>query len=184
MNLILQDGLSHIGKFVDCVRAVVKYARQSPERLNKFKEYAEIEMSKHKRAFSRYDNEDRHYRDDLEKTSVPVSSDWANARRLAKFLEHFYELTLKAYVILNSFLDDITSINAALNNCINGVHGKNLVLMAKMMKCKVDKYYGSLEKCYMETLLLVCLIREISLSMWKSYRGMFMGKLKGNLCVP
>ncbi|GKC00986.1 zinc finger BED domain-containing protein RICESLEEPER 2-like protein, partial [Tanacetum coccineum] len=43
MNLIVQDGLSHIGKSVDCVRAAVKYVRQSPQRLTKFKEYAEIE---------------------------------------------------------------------------------------------------------------------------------------------
>ncbi|GJS73683.1 zinc finger BED domain-containing protein RICESLEEPER 2-like protein [Tanacetum coccineum] len=31
-NLIVQDGLSHIGKSVDCVRAAVKYVRQSPQR--------------------------------------------------------------------------------------------------------------------------------------------------------
>ncbi|GKG30640.1 zinc finger BED domain-containing protein RICESLEEPER 2-like protein, partial [Tanacetum coccineum] len=43
MNLIVQDGLSHIGKSVDCVRATVKYIRHSPQRLAKFKEYAEIE---------------------------------------------------------------------------------------------------------------------------------------------
>ncbi|GKE42118.1 zinc finger BED domain-containing protein RICESLEEPER 2-like protein, partial [Tanacetum coccineum] len=49
----------------------------------------------YERAFSRYDSEDCHYRDDLKKTGVPVSNDWANVRRLAKFLEHFYELTLK-----------------------------------------------------------------------------------------
>ncbi|PWA80372.1 zinc finger BED domain-containing protein RICESLEEPER 2 [Artemisia annua] len=108
MNLIVQDGLTHIGKSVDCVRAAIKYVRQSPQ------------------------------------------------RRLAKFLEHFYELTLKVYVTPNIFLDDITSINAALNNCINGVHDIILVVMTKMMKCKFDKYYGSLEKCYMAT-VVVCL---------------------------
>ncbi|GKD01124.1 zinc finger BED domain-containing protein RICESLEEPER 2, partial [Tanacetum coccineum] len=101
--------------------------------------------------------EDRHYRDDLEKTGVPISSDWANVRRLTKFLEHFYQLTLKVsgtlYVTSNSFLDDITSIDAALNNCINGVPDTNLVAMAKMMKCKFDKYYESLEKCNMATVV-------------------------------
>ncbi|XP_071728788.1 zinc finger BED domain-containing protein RICESLEEPER 2-like [Rutidosis leptorrhynchoides] len=43
INLIVQDGLSHIGKSVDRVRAAVKYIRQSPQRLTKFKEFAEIE---------------------------------------------------------------------------------------------------------------------------------------------
>ncbi|GJX79044.1 zinc finger BED domain-containing protein RICESLEEPER 2-like protein [Tanacetum coccineum] len=94
----------------------------------------------YERAFARYDSEDRHYRDDLEKTGVPISSDWANVRRLTKFLEHFYELTLKVsgtvYVTSNSFLDDITSIDIALNNCINGVPDTNLAAMAKMIKCK------------------------------------------------
>ncbi|GKF28321.1 zinc finger BED domain-containing protein RICESLEEPER 2-like protein [Tanacetum coccineum] len=178
MNLIVQDGLSHIGKSVECVKAIVKYIRQSPQRLAKFKEYAKIEkcpstkslildvpthwnstylmldmVQKYKSAFARYDSEDRHYRDDLEKTGVPISFDWVNVRRLTKFLEHFYELTLKVsrtlYVTSNSFLDDITSINAALNNCINGVLNTNLVAMAKTMKCMFDKYYGSLEKCNM-----------------------------------
>ncbi|GKE82790.1 zinc finger BED domain-containing protein RICESLEEPER 2-like protein [Tanacetum coccineum] len=149
-------------------------------KLNKFKEYAKIEKCQsikglildvptrwnstylmletaqnYEKAFSRYDSEDCHYRDDLEKTGVPVSTDWANVRRLAKFLEHFYELTLKVsrtlYVTSNSFLDDITSINAALNNCIYDVRDKNLSVMAKMMKCKFDKYYGGLEKCNIAT---------------------------------
>ncbi|GKA32858.1 zinc finger BED domain-containing protein RICESLEEPER 2-like protein [Tanacetum coccineum] len=182
MNLIVQDGLSHIGKLVDCVKAAVKYIRQSPQRLAKFKEYAKIEKcpstkslifdvptrwnstylmldaaQKYERAFDRYDSEDRYYRDDLEKTGVPISSNWENVRSLTKFLEHFYELTLKVsgtlYVTSNSFLDDITSINAALNNCINGVPDTNLAAMAKMMKCKFDKYYESLEKCNMATVV-------------------------------
>ncbi|GJT51118.1 zinc finger BED domain-containing protein RICESLEEPER 2-like protein [Tanacetum coccineum] len=182
MNLIVQDGLIHIGKSVDCVRAAMKYIRHSPQRLVKFKEYAEIEKcpsiknlildvptrwnstylmldaaQKYERAFARYDSEDHHYRDDLEKTGVLISSDWANVRRLTKFLEHFYELTLKVsgtvYVTSNSFLDDITSIDAALNNCINGVPDTNLAAMAKMMKCKFHKYYGSLGKCNMATVV-------------------------------
>ncbi|GJT47309.1 zinc finger BED domain-containing protein RICESLEEPER 2-like protein [Tanacetum coccineum] len=101
---------------------------------------------KYERAFARYDSEDRHYRDDLEKTGVTISSDWANVRRLTMFLEHFYELTLKVsgtlYVTSNSFLDDITSIYAALNNCINGVPNANLVLLAKDEECNVLINYG------------------------------------------
>ncbi|XP_071739175.1 zinc finger BED domain-containing protein RICESLEEPER 2-like [Rutidosis leptorrhynchoides] len=181
INLIVQDGLSHIGKSVDCVRAAVKYIRQSPQRLRKFKEFAEIEKcnstkslildvptrwnstylmletaQKYERAFRRYDIEERHYREDLEKTGVPMSSDWANVRRLAKFLEHFYELTLKVFgtlhVTANDFLDDITSIDATLNNCLYD-NDKNLVAMAHLMKAKFKKYYGGLENCNMETIV-------------------------------
>ncbi|GJX79677.1 zinc finger BED domain-containing protein RICESLEEPER 2-like protein [Tanacetum coccineum] len=208
MNLIVQDGLSHIGKSVDCVRAAVKYIRHSPQRLAKFKEYAEIEKcpsskslildvptrwnstylmldaaQKYERAFARYDSEDRHYRDDLEKTGVPISSDWANVRRLTKFLEHFYELTLKVsgtlYVTSNSFLDDITSIDAALNNCINGVPDTNLAAMAKMMKCKFDKYYGSLEKCNMATVVASVLDPRNKFEYVEVLLGDVYGKIEG-----
>ncbi|GKD18382.1 zinc finger BED domain-containing protein RICESLEEPER 2-like protein [Tanacetum coccineum] len=97
MNLIVQDGLSHIRKSVDCVRADVNtkgLILDVPTLWNTT--YLMLETAQnYERAFSRYDSEDCHYRDDLKKTGVPVSTDWANVRRLAKFLEHFYELTLK-----------------------------------------------------------------------------------------
>ncbi|GKB75752.1 zinc finger BED domain-containing protein RICESLEEPER 2-like protein [Tanacetum coccineum] len=201
MNLIVQDGLSHIGKSVDRVRAAVKYIRHFPQRLAKFKEYAEIEKcpstkslildvptcwnstylmldeaKKYERAFARYHSEDRHYRDDLEKTGIPIASDWANVRRLTKFLEHFYELTLKVsgtlYVTSNSFLDDITSIDAALNNCINAA-------MLKMMKCKFDKYYGSLEKCNMATVVAFVLDPRNKIEYVEVLLGDVYGKING-----
>lgn len=181
MNLIVQDGLSHIGKSVDCVRAAVKYIRQSPQRLRKFKEFAELEKcpstkslvldvptrwnstylmletaQNYERAFARYDSEDPHYQEDLVKTGVPIFSDWANVRRMAKFLQHFYDLTLKVsgtnYVTSNTFLDDIISIDSVLKNCLSGVRDSSLSEMAKLMKSKYDKYYGSIEKCNMITL--------------------------------
>ncbi|GJV42630.1 zinc finger BED domain-containing protein RICESLEEPER 2-like protein [Tanacetum coccineum] len=138
---------------------------------------------KYERAFARYDSEDRHYRNDLEKIGVPISSDWANVRRLTKFLEHFYELTLKVsvtlYVTLNSFLDDITSIDAALNNCINGVPDTNLAAMAKMMKCKFDKYYASLEKCNMATVVASVLDPRNKFEYVEVLLGDVYGKIKG-----
>ncbi|GKC29417.1 zinc finger BED domain-containing protein RICESLEEPER 2-like protein [Tanacetum coccineum] len=138
---------------------------------------------KYERAFARYDSEDRHYRDDLEKTGVPISFDWVNVRRLTMFLEHFYELTLKVsgtlYVTSNSFLDDITSIYAALNNCINGVPNANLAAMAKMKKCKFDKYYGSLEKCNMATVVAFVLDPRNNFEYVEVLLGDVYGKIEG-----
>ncbi|GKB56021.1 zinc finger BED domain-containing protein RICESLEEPER 2-like protein, partial [Tanacetum coccineum] len=91
MNLIVQDGLSHIGKSVDCVRAAVKYIRQSPQRLVKFKEYAEIEKCPSKK----------------DMTARTAIKKMILRRQVSGILN----------VTSNSFLDDITSIEAALNNC-------------------------------------------------------------------
>ena len=44
LNLIVQDGLKEIGKSVKLVRQDVKYIKQSPARLRKFKECCESEL--------------------------------------------------------------------------------------------------------------------------------------------
>ncbi|GKA91596.1 reverse transcriptase domain-containing protein [Tanacetum coccineum] len=158
----LKSNLGHIGKSVDCVRAAVNI---------------------HQSNFFSPHSEDRHYRDDLEKTGVPISSDWANVRRLTKFLEHFYQLTLKVsgtlYVTSNNFLDDITSIDTALSNCINGVPDKNLAAMAKMMKCKFDKYYRRLEKCNMATIVASVLDLRNKFEYVEVLLGDVYGKIEG-----
>ncbi|GJS77876.1 putative reverse transcriptase domain-containing protein [Tanacetum coccineum] len=115
MNLIVQDGLSHIGKSVECVKAIVKYIRQSPQRLAKFKEYAKIEKCPSTKSLI-----------------LDVPTHWNSTYLMLDMVSG----TL--YVTSNSFLDDITSIDAALNNCINGVPDTNLAAMAKIMKCKFD----------------------------------------------
>ncbi|GJU00853.1 zinc finger BED domain-containing protein RICESLEEPER 2-like protein [Tanacetum coccineum] len=83
------------------------------------------------------------------------------------------------YVTSNSFLDDITSIEAALNNCINGVPDKNLVVMAKMMKCKFHKYYGSLEKCNMATVVASVLDPRNKFEYVEVLLGDVYGKVEG-----
>ena len=44
LNLIVQDGLKEIGKSIKLVRQAVKYIKQSPARLRKFKEYCESKL--------------------------------------------------------------------------------------------------------------------------------------------
>lgn len=43
VNLVVTDGLRKLGDSVDYIRAAVRYVRQSPSRLKKFRECAEIE---------------------------------------------------------------------------------------------------------------------------------------------
>ena len=40
VNLIENDGLKRIGKSIECTQPVVRYVKQSPSRLKKFKECA------------------------------------------------------------------------------------------------------------------------------------------------
>ncbi|GJZ78692.1 zinc finger BED domain-containing protein RICESLEEPER 2-like protein [Tanacetum coccineum] len=161
------EGLVILGSRLICVRAAVNI---------------------HQSNFFSPHSEDRHYRDDLEKTGVPISSDWANVRRLTKFLEHFYQITLKVsgtlYVTSNNFLDDITSIDTALSNCINGVPDKNLAAMAKMMKCKFDKYYESLEKCNMAIVVVSVLDPRNKSEYVEVLLGDVYGKIEGkSMCA-
>ncbi len=43
MNLVVKNGLDCIIASIERVRAAVRYIRQSPQRIAKFKKYAEIE---------------------------------------------------------------------------------------------------------------------------------------------
>jgi len=49
---------------------------------------------------------------------MPSKSDWANARRLRTFLEHFYQLTLlvfgSLYVTNNNFLHELSNVACEL----------------------------------------------------------------------
>ena len=42
LNLIVEDGLKDVNEFVKKVRECVRYVRNSPARLRKFKEFAEL----------------------------------------------------------------------------------------------------------------------------------------------
>ena len=52
----------------------------------------------YEKAFERYSDEDLYYKLELEGEDgpgVPDKADWQKARKMAEFLEHFYELTLR-----------------------------------------------------------------------------------------
>ncbi|KAH7672343.1 Tam3-transposase (Ac family) protein [Dioscorea alata] len=175
INLVVNDGLKKIGISIDCIRAAVRYVRQSPARLKKFRECAvveKIESQKHlcldcptrwnstylmldvaqtyERAFDRFALEDPYMIQDID--SIPTTTDWRKARYLNQFLENFYELTLKVsgskYVTCNTFFQDISGMNAVLTNMMEN-DNHEVAAMAIGMKEKYDKYWGKIEKMNM-----------------------------------
>ncbi|KAL1148934.1 hypothetical protein V6Z11_A10G158800 [Gossypium hirsutum] len=134
VNLIVVEGLKEMNKSVERVRGAVRHVRQSPARLQKFKECVVVEKIECKkmlcldvstrwnstylmldtaqnfeRAFERFQEQDTNFRAELERgEGWPSVDDWANVRDLRDFLEHFYEVTLSisgtSYVTSNNFL--------------------------------------------------------------------------------
>ena len=121
MNLVVQDGLKDVGISVDRVRGSVRWVRQSPVRLKRFKEFVVMDnivcqkslcldiptrwnstylmlsvSIEYEKVFDRFLEEDYVFMRDLgEGPGLPTSNDWANMRRLVGFLQHFYLLTLR-----------------------------------------------------------------------------------------
>ena len=109
INLVIVEGIKEVGKSVALVRGAVRYVRQSPARLKRFKECVEFEKIESKRLlcldvptrwnstylmldttekFERYSLQDSTYKFDLtasEGKRVPSEEDWANIRRLVRF---------------------------------------------------------------------------------------------------
>ncbi|XP_052489866.1 zinc finger BED domain-containing protein RICESLEEPER 2-like [Gossypium raimondii] len=156
VNLIVVEGLKEMNKSVERVRGAVRYVRQSPARLQKFKECVVVEKIECKkmlcldvctrwnstylmldtaqnfeRAFERFEEQDTNFRAELERgEGWPSVDDWDNVRNLRDFLEHFYEL--------NSNID--------------------FNVMAIKMKEKYDKYWGDIDK--MNLLMFVACVLD------------------------
>ena len=76
---------------------------------------------------------------------MPEFYDWECANNLVKFLEHFYEMTLKIsgshYVTSNIFFSKIAELFCLLND-LRGVDDISVRHMGLNMKLKFDKYWG------------------------------------------
>nr|KJB76715.1 hypothetical protein B456_012G102500 [Gossypium raimondii] len=135
VNLIVVEGLKEMNKSVERVKGAVRYVRQSPARLQKFKEwnstYLMLDTAQNfERAFERFE----------EGEGWPSVDDWDNVRNLRDFLEHFYEVTLR--ISGTSYLNSNIDFN----------------VMAIKMKEKYDKYWGDIDK--MNLLMFVACVLD------------------------
>ncbi|XP_022775847.1 zinc finger BED domain-containing protein RICESLEEPER 2-like [Durio zibethinus] len=178
VNLIVCDGFKEMNEIIARVRGAIRYVRQSPSRLAKFKEcivnehiqsksllclyvstrwnstYLMLDAAhKFERAFDAFDDVDPYYRSELlMRDGVPDQNDWAIVRKFYLFLQQFYDLTVKvsgtSYVTSNTFLDDICDVYSTLREWQLNPDVE-LNAMAKRMKDKYDKYWGNIENMNM-----------------------------------
>ncbi|KAK4382883.1 Zinc finger BED domain-containing protein RICESLEEPER 1 [Sesamum angolense] len=135
-------------------RGAVRYVRNSPARWDST--YLMLEAATClKRAFDTYEDIDLAYKTDLSKKpfdGVPIESDWDRAKLLLKFLKHFYNLTLcisgSSYVTSNIVFHEICEVDLLPKRWLNS-EDVELSEMARKMKEKYDKYWGSIEKMNM-----------------------------------
>ncbi|XP_038716676.1 zinc finger BED domain-containing protein RICESLEEPER 2-like [Tripterygium wilfordii] len=138
INLIVMEGMKESIASIDRVRAVIKFIRASPARIQKFKECAEMERipskaslcldvctrwnstylmldtaMKFETAFERFEELEPQITSEVAvEGGMPKQEDWGNVKRLVTFLQYFYQLTLKvsgtSYVTSNQFFHDLS----------------------------------------------------------------------------
>jgi hypothetical protein len=173
-NLIVRDGLQEVDLSVKRVRAAVRYIKNGTSRLVKFKEIAEEEKVDSKaflkldcqtrwnstylmlkaaivyeKVFLKLAEDDPNYVIDLSEArdgfGHPDEDDWENAKKLEKFLQHFYDLTVRIssslQVTSNTFFHEIGEVCLLIQEWLNSEDSLQ-VSMGKRMKEKFDKYWG------------------------------------------
>jgi len=172
LNLIVKEGLSDHIESISRVRNSVKYVKSSSARLASFKSIVEkVKIDSHgllsldvetrwnstymmlsttikfEKAFSRMYIDDHKYQkyclDMIGKAAHPSGDDWKKVKVFTKFLDIFYQITLKfsgtLYVTSNSFFHELFYL---LNFIVKNSQGDDQVLidMVVKMKLKFDKY--------------------------------------------
>ncbi|KAK4382226.1 putative AC transposase [Sesamum angolense] len=156
VNLVMQDGLKGKDEHeaISRIRGAIRYIRNSPARWNSTYLMLETAISL-KIAFDAYEEVDLAYKTDLSRQpfdGIPIDYDWERAKVLAKFLRHFYNLTLRIsgalYVTSNLVFREICEVDLLLRHWLSS-NDVELIEMARKMKEKYDKYWGSIEKMNM-----------------------------------
>ncbi|KAL4581977.1 hypothetical protein LXL04_006513 [Taraxacum kok-saghyz] len=177
INLVVTDGLKEGSDSIDRVRASVKYIRNSPSRLAKFKSCIEFEKIQSKcsltldvctrwnstylmlssalklrRAFVRFESEDPQFKFELQPVGVPDEEDWKKVDILVTFFKTFYDLTQRIsgsrYVTSNTLFHEIIDVDSLLIKWAESTNN-DFASMAKKMKVKYDKYWGDIGKTNM-----------------------------------
>ncbi|KAM0858616.1 hypothetical protein ACQ4PT_047723 [Festuca glaucescens] len=175
VNLIVQDGLKEVDISIKRVRGAVRYIKNGTSRLTKFKELVVEEQVESKaflnldvctrwnstyvmlkaaiiyaKVFTRYCEEDALYALDFPKekggVGYPDDHDWENAKKMADFLGHFYDLTCRVSssltVTSNNFLFEIGEVHILIKDWMASTDPLQAT-MGKRMKEKFEKYWGS-----------------------------------------
>lgn len=174
INLIVKDGLKEVDVSIKRVRAAIRYIKDGTSRLVKFKEIAEEEKVESKaflkldvptrwnytylmlqsaityeKVFMKLAEDDINYVLDLSEErdgpGHPDEDDWNNAKKMAEFLEHFHDLTVRVssslHVTCNTFFHEIGEVHLLIQTWMNSEDILQ-VEMGKRMKEKFDKYWG------------------------------------------
>jgi len=190
LNLIVKDGLDEQIEPITRVRNAVKYVRSSPSRFASFKSFVEkakidthglvsldVETRwnstytmldtalKFEKAFTKMYVDDHKYQKYCREISAlrgnPSVDDWKNVKAFIKFLNIFYQTTLKfsgsLYATSNSFFHEFFNLQ---NVIIKYTKSDDCTLkdMAGRMKSKLEKYWGKFED--MNMLLLVAVVLD------------------------
>jgi hypothetical protein len=173
INLIVSDGLKEMDASVKRARAIVRFIKTGNSRLVKFKKIAEEENIEtnaflkvdvctrwnstylmlsttisYEKVFARYEEEDPTYTIELcgdKGPGIPVDDDWDNAKKVAEFLGHFYDITTRIFtqlnVTANEFFHEIGEVKVLREWADSDDPLRQL--MANRMKAKYDKYWGN-----------------------------------------
>ncbi|XP_038904452.1 zinc finger BED domain-containing protein RICESLEEPER 2-like [Benincasa hispida] len=171
LNFIVCDAFKEHYDCISRIRNAVRFVRSSPARAMKFKKCIKIEKisckslvcldistrwnftymmldaaTKFEKTFDRLEDEEPTFASECQ----PTKNYWENDRLLFRFLEVFYNVTLKVSGSLYSTSNVIFRQISTTHNCIqeNSMDNENLIFVnvVKSMEAKFDKYWGNNEK--------------------------------------
>jgi len=171
LNLVVKDGLTKIQSSISKIRNAVRYVRQSPGRMDRFRtcirearvqEKCTVQLDvstrwnstylmldsaiKFQKAFKRLSEKCAEF--SRMEGGVPKNEDWENAKSFVKFLKIFYDITNKVsgsnVVTSSQYFNEHVLILTTFKKWI-GSSDKHLGDMAGMMKGKYDKYWGNVK---------------------------------------
>ncbi|KAJ9555764.1 hypothetical protein OSB04_010378 [Centaurea solstitialis] len=175
INLIVKDGLKELEDGVAAIWNCAKYVRSSPQRLEKFREFAILEQCKananvpldvitrwnstylmldaalkYEGTFNRMAEEDVPFKSYFQdKVGPPCNDDWRNAQAFCVFLKMFYEATLKLSawksITSNILFVEMITLQTEIDKALYSTD-EVLKRVARSMKAKFNKYWGSFEK--------------------------------------